>query len=1046
MRSRHIYSSDNVQKECVRWTSEAPINSDSTRLTIDGIRVTVPSYITIWSAAWRHSIFIPTLCPRFGEPTGACRLCVVDAGGRVFSASCVAPVADGMVLSTSSERVRNARRTLIDLLTADYPMPCSRQRPLKQVYLTERHTESLPNVPGLFLDWSLFVRCRGSVSPENTLGVNVIEDLNEPIPEPSELMCLPNLKLLSIVGNNSGTERRSKLQELLDCLGQFKDLRVLWLRGVALEEVPPGIADLKNLFNLALFNTGLTSVPDFLASLPELKYLNLSYNQFEEIPGILFLMKSLTELRLACADGGGHIKHIPHEIQLLEKLQLLDVDGQPIETPPREVVDKGAEAVKNYWRQREEVGFDYLCEAKLIILGEGGAGKTSLAKKIQDRAYQLRSSEESTEGIDVMHWSFPAGVRIKADGASKLIQSDFGVNIWDFGGQEIYHATHQFFLTRRSLYVLVADDRKEDTDFNYWLQVVELLGEGSPLLIVQNEKQDRRRDINWGSLRARFASIRATYRVNLASNRGLDELVDVIRRELECLPHIGVPLPATWSRVRQRLESDERNYIGLHEYLAICDEHGFKRREDKLQLSGYLHDLGICLHFQDDALLKKTVILKPKWGTDAVYRVLDDQTIMERHGRFGPGDLARIWSEEEYAPMRDELLRLMMKFQLCYEVTEGGSLMESRQEYLPHTDSYIVPQLLSPTQPAYQWDGNDNLVLRYEYDFMPKGLLMRLIVALNHRIVDQNLVWKSGVILEYDNTQAEVIEDYPRRRITIRVAGEDRRKLLVVVDEQLERIHLSFVRLKYEKFLPCNCEMCRASGEPYTYPLKKLEDFASKRRQIQCYESGELVDAAGLISDVLPGAVKSRFIERDALAVPIRKEVFVSYAWTDESSALVNRIELALKDRAITLVRDKNEMKFKDSIREFMERIGRGSWIVVVISKRYLESKSCMFELTQIAAKENMRDRVFPVVVGDANIYDAVGRLDYIEYWEKKIAELESKKKAVTGANLQGIDDELNLFVEIRSMMARIMDILGDMNAQTPEHLLAALEARLAEG
>ena len=72
----------------------------------------------------------------------------------------------------------------------------------------------------------------------------------------------------------------------------------------------------------------------------------------------------------------------------------------------------------------------------------------------------------------------------------------FRVNIWDFGGQEIYHATHQFFLTKRSLYVLVADTRKEDTDFYYWLNAVELLSDNSPLLIVKNEKQDRHREIN----------------------------------------------------------------------------------------------------------------------------------------------------------------------------------------------------------------------------------------------------------------------------------------------------------------------------------------------------------------------------------------------------------------------------------------------------------------------------------------------------------------------------------------------------------------------
>jgi hypothetical protein len=168
-------------------------------------------------------------------------------------------------------------------------------------------------------------------------------------------------------------------------------------------------------------------------------------------------------------------------------------------------------------------------------------------------------------------------------------------------------------------------------------------------------------------------------------------------------------------------------------------------------------------------VLKHIVILKPKWGTDAVYRVLDDHTILDYRGRFGSNDLARIWSDKQYSAMRDELLRLMMRFQLCYQ--------------LPGIEAYIAPQLLSPTRPAYAWESHGGLVLRYDYDFMPKGILTRFIVAVHHLIAEQNLVWKSGVILAREGSRAEVIEDYPRRKITVRVSGADARGLLAIVDD-----------------------------------------------------------------------------------------------------------------------------------------------------------------------------------------------------------------------------------------------------------------------
>ena len=95
--------------------------------------------------------------------------------------------------------------------------------------------------------------------------------------------------------------------------------------------------------------------------------------------------------------------------------------------------------------------------------------------------------------------------------------------------------------------------------------------------------------------------------------------------------------------VRQALENDPRNHISLSEYLEICERNGFRKHKDKLQLSTYLHELGICLHYQDDPLLNKTVILKTDWCTNAVYKVLDTNQVIENLGRFTRADLDEIW-------------------------------------------------------------------------------------------------------------------------------------------------------------------------------------------------------------------------------------------------------------------------------------------------------------------------------------------------------------------------------------------------------------------
>jgi internalin A len=363
-----------------------------------------------------------------------------------------------------------------------------------------------------------------------------------------------------------------------------------------------------------------------------------------------------------------------------------------------------------------------------------------------------------------------------------------------------------------------------------------MLSDNSPLIIVKNEKQDRHRDINERQLRGEFGNLEKTLATNFSTNRGLDEVVREVKYRIAHLPHVGSELPKTWVRVREALERDPRDYIGRDEYFQICQRHGFTQEKDKLQLSGYLHDLGVCLHFQDDPLLKKIVILKPKWGTDAVYKVLDNKKVIRNHGRFGRDELAAIWFEPEYQDMRDELLQLMVNFRLCYQI--------------PGTDRYIAPQRLPENQPEYEWDPADNLVMRFTYEFMPKGILTQFIVAMHPLIRGQKLVWKSGVVLSKGDTQAEVIEHYGRREVRVRVAGQHKRDLMTIVAYELEKIHGSYKRLKYDQLIPCNCEGCKAQPEPHFFRVHVLRQFlADKQLEIQCQRSYRMVNVLGLIDD-----------------------------------------------------------------------------------------------------------------------------------------------------------------------------------------------------
>jgi formate dehydrogenase major subunit len=99
-------------------------------LTIDGQEVTVPAGTTLWEAARGVGIAIPVLChdPEM-DPVGVCRVCTVEVeGARVLAAACIRPAEAGMVVRTTSDRAVSARKIVTELLLADHPRPCEKQR------------------------------------------------------------------------------------------------------------------------------------------------------------------------------------------------------------------------------------------------------------------------------------------------------------------------------------------------------------------------------------------------------------------------------------------------------------------------------------------------------------------------------------------------------------------------------------------------------------------------------------------------------------------------------------------------------------------------------------------------------------------------------------------------------------------------------------------------------------------------------------------------------------------------------------------------------
>ncbi|MFZ1234262.1 MAG: leucine-rich repeat protein [Thiofilum sp.] len=642
----------------------------------------------------------------------------------------------------------------------------------------------------------------------------------------SELSQLQTLDLSSNqISDVSALSGLSQLQKLY--LGANQISNVSALSGLSqlqtLDLSYNQISDLSALSSLSQLQTlylGKNQISDVsaLLGLSQLQTLYLGANQISDLSALLGLSQ-LQKLDLM----GNQISDLSQIINLIEKGlpvslkkndwsdKKISLYNNPLGNPPVSIVEQGNEAILNYFKQLEDQGVEQLNEAKLIIVGEPAAGKTTLMETLLDEDFELSKDTESTLGVQVRTgWTFPH---------PNKPDTIFTTNIWDFGGQQIQYMTHQFFLTPSAAYVLVsANDRKEPTNFPYWFKIIHLLGEEqgrySPVLVVLNEKDDK--FINKFNFDRKFYEERYPELQIEVCEVNLDKRDDhfkamrsTIQRMLSQLSHVTDPRPARWKDIRAALQECAKttNHISFEKYSAICSEHAVEDEESQLVLSRYLHKLGSLLHFTDDPSLHNFIILNPQWAVDAVYSVLNNNEVARKDGYFSRAQVEAIWRDKYNHDERCKLLSLMQKenFEICYPLNY-------------QKDLYIAPQLLNAEQMPFIWDNKDNLRFRFQYKFMPEGIITRLIVRLNTilacGIEGKQLIWRKGAVFTERDCRALVQEEENRdglKIIDIAINGNvnERKYLLRRLRDEIQDIHHKWFRnIQAEQMIPCICTYC----------------------------------------------------------------------------------------------------------------------------------------------------------------------------------------------------------------------------------------------
>ena len=223
-----------------------------------------------------------------------------------------------------------------------------------------------------------------------------------------------------------------------------------------------------SLVNLDLSDNRLSSLPLNLSALA-LTVLNMSKNQFGHVPLCVCTFTLLTSLDLS----GNGIRILPYEMGMLTKLVQLNLSGlKRLREPPKYVQNTCQDCI-GYLQDKLRMYVDGSYCMQLMIVGNPGRGKCTLASRLQDR----RITHEHHEGIHISEWE------CRPSGAKK----GFQFRTWIFSGLEDYTATHQCFLHQSSLYLLLFNLTQGSGgvhELKPWLNSITQLAPRSGLIIV----------------------------------------------------------------------------------------------------------------------------------------------------------------------------------------------------------------------------------------------------------------------------------------------------------------------------------------------------------------------------------------------------------------------------------------------------------------------------------------------------------------------------------------------------------------------------------
>lgn len=695
-------------------------------------------------------------------------------------------------------------------------------------------------------------------------------------------------------------------------LGGFTDPTKL--KSNDLEKLLPEIKKINNLNWLYLDHNALTDI-SFLKGLKGLTSIYLRHNKISDISPLKDLT-NLDDLHLF----GNHL--------LKDKIRFsIDNPNNP-KAIIREYLDWD-EAKKNNT-------LTLLNEAKIVLVGQGNVGKSSL--RISLKEGKCIERQKKTEGLEVVEWDL-------AIDANRTIK----FNIWDFGGQEIYHTTHQYFFTSECLYILVTDysGRVEwrTNRVSYWLSTIQMIAKeennnSKPVVIIVGNKSDEKGNYKSSQetieneiekLKEKFNELDIIGFFPVSCYEG-DNIHHPIEPNNECLvdvikdqhSKIGADRQISQKYVdyKEEIIKSGKDFIKVNEFSDFCPLHTESMRI-------IFNSIGIITSFCDNHKIKSEklrnlIVINSEWITNGIYKILSANHILETNNGIATRDELRGLLDENKYPFLDDIIEMMREYYIC-----RVKLMDDFEGN--QVEKFFFPKFYSNKTPAFVHSYKINnletqLIYRYDYSFISDNIIAFFIIKADIKFEITNF-WKDGAYIAEDEAQAIIEADNEENSITVIAKGGNAESLLTQIKNIFNDIHrMDFIpKPKNQALIPLNIDT-KFNKEQFRVEnrLQEISDRIEKleREKIiimnqQFNNKDTQVVSQGNQNEVHDNTLNYQNnihqIDFHRLNDELRelKEILMQKASTVEEGIAIGKV-----DKAIEASQDKDESKVIKSLKE----------------------------------------------------------------------------------------------------------------------------------